>query len=50
VLRKTKIRPVLAECGFLTNPQDAALAQSGSYRQKLADRISAAIIEERRSL
>ena len=50
VLRKTKYRAVLAECGFLTNPHDAALAKSYSYRQKLADQICAAIVEYRRSL
>jgi N-acetylmuramoyl-L-alanine amidase len=50
VLRKTKIRAVLAECGFLTNPQDAALAQSSAYRQRLADEIALAIVEERNSL
>jgi N-acetylmuramoyl-L-alanine amidase len=50
VLRRTRIRAVLVECGFLTNPQDAALAQSSGYRQKLADQISAAIVEERNSL
>lgn len=50
VLKRTKVRAVLAECGFLTNPQDAALAQSFTYRQKLADQISAAIVEERNSL
>jgi N-acetylmuramoyl-L-alanine amidase len=50
VLRKTKGRAVLAECGFLTNPHDAALAQRASYRQKLADQICAGIIEYRKSL
>ena len=50
VLRKTKIRAVLAECGFLTNPQDAALARRPSYRQKLAEEISLAIVEEQNSL
>lgn len=50
VLRKTKIRAVLAECGFLTNPRDAALARLPSYRQKLAEALSLAIVEERNSL
>jgi N-acetylmuramoyl-L-alanine amidase len=43
VLRKTSIPAVLVECGFLTNPTEAAYAQSGSYRQKLADEIAAGI-------
>jgi N-acetylmuramoyl-L-alanine amidase len=50
VLRKTKIRAVLAECGFLTNPQDAALARRPSYRQELAEEMSLAIVEEQNSL
>jgi len=50
VLRKTTGRAVLAECGFLTNPHDAALVQRASYRKRLADQICAAIVEYRRSL
>src|SRR4029453_12980860 len=37
VLRKTNIPAVLVECGFLTNPTEAAYAQSASYREKLAE-------------
>ena len=43
VLRKTTIPAVLVECGFLTNPTEAAYAQSASYRQKLAEEIAAGI-------
>ena len=50
VLRNTRDRAALVECGFLTNPQDAALARLASYRQKLAEQICAAIIEYRNSL
>ena len=50
VLSRTKVRAVLAECGFLTNPEDAALAKSAGYRQKLAEQISRGIVEERNSL
>lgn len=50
VLRKTTGRAVLVECGFLTNPHDAALAQRASYRQKLAEQIRAGIVEYRNSL
>jgi hypothetical protein len=42
-LRKTSIPAVLVECGFLTNPTEAAYAQSASYRQKLADEIAAGV-------
>src|SRR5881394_3180883 len=43
VLRKTAIPAVLVECGFLTNPTEAAYAQSAGYRQKLADEIAAGV-------
>src|SRR5947207_13415384 len=43
VLRKTSVPAVLVECGFLTNPTEAAYAQSASYRQKLAEEIAAGI-------
>jgi N-acetylmuramoyl-L-alanine amidase len=43
VLRKTTIPAVLVECGFLTNPTEAAYAQSAPYRQKLAEEIAAGV-------
>lgn len=43
VLRKTRVPAVLVECGFLTNPTEAANVQSASYRQKLATEIAAGI-------
>jgi N-acetylmuramoyl-L-alanine amidase len=43
VLRKTAIPAVLVECGFLTNPTEAAYAQSESYRKKLAEEIAAGV-------
>jgi N-acetylmuramoyl-L-alanine amidase len=43
VLRKTNIPAVLVECGFLTNPTEAAYAQTVSYRQKLAEEIAAGV-------
>jgi len=43
VLRKTNIPAVLVECGFLTNPTEAGLAQTTSYRQKLAEEIAAGV-------
>lgn len=50
VLRKTTGRAVLVECGFLTNPHDAALVQRAAYRQKLAEQICAGIFQYRNSL
>jgi N-acetylmuramoyl-L-alanine amidase len=43
VLRKNSNPAVLVECGFLTNPSEAALAQSTAYRQKLAEEIAAGV-------
>jgi hypothetical protein len=43
VLRNTRIPAVLVECGFLTNPTEAAYAQTTSYRQKLAEEIAAGV-------
>ena len=43
VLRRTTIPAVLVECGFLTNPAEARLAQTSGYRQKLADEIARGI-------
>ena len=40
VLRKTRIRAVLVECGFLTNPIDGRLVRQSSYREKLAKAIA----------
>src|SRR5256714_6142567 len=43
VLRKTSVPAVVVGGGFLTNPTEAAYAQSSGYRQKLADEIAAGI-------
>ena len=43
VLRKTNIPSVLVECGFLTNPYEADLIQTASYREKLAQEIARGI-------
>jgi N-acetylmuramoyl-L-alanine amidase len=50
VLRNTRMRAVLAECGFLTNPDDAAMASNPRYRETLARQIARAIVDERNSL
>jgi N-acetylmuramoyl-L-alanine amidase len=43
VLRRTAIPGVLVECGFLTNPTEARLAQTIAYRDKLAEEIARGI-------
>jgi N-acetylmuramoyl-L-alanine amidase len=43
VLRRTNVPAVLVECGFLTNPTEAAYTQNASYRQKLAEEIAAGV-------
>jgi N-acetylmuramoyl-L-alanine amidase len=50
VLRETKCPAVLTECGFLTNPEDAAFAQQEASRDMLAQQIAAAVLEHRNSL
>ncbi len=43
VLRRTSVRGVLVECGFLTNPTEGRNALQASYRQKLAEAIARGI-------
>ena len=43
VLRKTRIPAVLAECAFLTNPQEAARCQQPAQRQRLAGALARAV-------
>ena len=45
VLRRARVPAVLVECGFLTNPNEAAYISKSSYRQKLAEEIAAGIRE-----
>lgn len=46
VIRKTRIPAVLCECGFLTNPQEAALISRAATRQRIADLLAQALIEQ----
>lgn len=39
ILRDTKMSAVLVECGFMTNPQEAAMLKSDTYRKKVAKAI-----------
>jgi len=50
VLRGTRCAAVLAECGFLTNREDAEFALRQSSREKLAAQIAAAVLKHRKSL
>ncbi len=47
VLRRTNIRGVLVELGFLTNPTEGRYALQSSYRQKLAEAIARGIQGQR---
>lgn len=49
VLRKTRIPSVLAECGFLTNPDEARMILQPRFRQRLAQAIAQAIVAQRDS-
>ncbi|PLR99109.1 N-acetylmuramoyl-L-alanine amidase [Bacillus sp. T33-2] len=48
VLRETKMTAVLAECGFMTNPEEIKLLRSDSYRKTCADAITRAVAEQYR--
>jgi N-acetylmuramoyl-L-alanine amidase len=45
VLRNTLIPAVLVEVGFLTNPKESKLLQTGTYRQRIARGIAESIID-----
>jgi N-acetylmuramoyl-L-alanine amidase len=47
VLRNCRLPAVLVECGFLTNPSEAQLALTTSYRQRIAEQIAAGVMEQR---
>lgn len=47
ILRKSPCPAVIVECGFLSNPTEAANLTDDEYQQKIADAICNAIIEER---
>lgn len=47
VLRNNRRPAVLCELGFLSNPSDNSYVQNPAYRQRLAERIAAGIIDER---
>ena len=45
ILKKTHIPLVIVECGFLSNPQDAALLSDEEYRQKVAKAVTKGILD-----
>jgi N-acetylmuramoyl-L-alanine amidase len=47
VLRLNRYPAVLVECGFMSNPTEAARAASPAYREQLADAIADALVEQR---
>jgi N-acetylmuramoyl-L-alanine amidase len=48
VLRNCRKPAVLVECGFLTNPYEAQLAQTAHYQQEVAEQIAAGILDQRK--
>ena len=47
VIRKGVYPAILVECGFLSNRAEGYEARSKDYRERLADKIAEAIVEER---
>jgi N-acetylmuramoyl-L-alanine amidase len=47
VLRLAKYPAVLVECGFLSNRLEGGEARDEEYRERLADKIAEAIVEQR---
>lgn len=50
VLRATKGVAVLVECGFISNPSEAANCRTTTHRQKLAEAIASGIAAVRKKL
>lgn len=40
LLKRSKGTLIIAECGFLTNPEEAALLQKEEYQQKVAQAVA----------
>ncbi len=47
VLRLNRYPAVLVECGFFSNPSEARRCSTDAYRNKVADKIGEAIVEQR---
>lgn len=48
VLRRNRRPAILVECGFVSNPSENAVLQTGSGRQRIADAIARGIAAERK--
>ncbi|MBU8880940.1 N-acetylmuramoyl-L-alanine amidase [Bacillus sp. FJAT-29790] len=46
VLRETRMTAVLAECGFMTNPNEAKLMRSDTFQKTCAEAIVKAIVDQ----
>jgi N-acetylmuramoyl-L-alanine amidase len=44
VLKDASVPAALVECGFLTNPAEAAKINTGAYREKIAQGIANGIL------
>ena len=50
VLIGAQMPSILAEIGFITNRQEAALIKTPAYRQKVAESLQAAVVQYQRAL
>lgn len=50
VLNKTKMPAILAELGFITNPEELALAKTEAYREKASRAIAVSILKYYRDI
>ena len=48
VLRHTEIPAVLLECGFMSNADEARIIRTPEFRQKLAEKLAAALVQSAR--
>ena len=44
ILKNNEIPSALIECGFLSNPEEAALLQTSEYQKKIAEGIYIGIL------
>jgi N-acetylmuramoyl-L-alanine amidase len=49
-LRNAKVPAVIAECAYVSNPSDARLLASTSFRNRVADAIAAGLLDFQRTL
>ena len=44
LLKRTEVPTIIVECGFLSNPEEAAKLVSPKYQEKLAEAIAEGIL------